>query len=161
MRPLRLLDENFLNALALPTELQAFGPATRLEMEPLGQAIRRELQRHAMNEVRLFLAGSAEAWEPLDWQLRDDLIRFKNTGMGVHFILSQNSFAQLTPSQRDELAALTAISDAAVYLPNTMPETSEARHRLPLIVEIGNAQHAIRWAASHTDAMAPTSHWGG
>ena len=48
IRALSLLDETFLNALALSASLQAFGSETRLEMEQLGQALRRELQRDVM-----------------------------------------------------------------------------------------------------------------
>ena len=70
-RALSLLSETFLHAMALPAALQAFGPRTRLEMEPMVLALRRIWQRHAMRDMRVFLGGHAEAWEPLDWGLRD------------------------------------------------------------------------------------------
>ena len=159
-RALNLLDETFLNALALPAALQVFGPTTRLEMEPLALALRRELQRHAVREIRVFLGGPAEAWEPLDWRLRDELVRLKDTGTTLCLIMPQNMLAQLTPSQSDELAVLTAVTGAEVYLPETTLETEEAEHRLPLALAIGNDHHAIRWAASHAEAIAPTPRWG-
>lgn len=158
---LALLDEAFLNALALPTGLQAFGTETRLEMEPLGQALRRELQRHTMQELRVFLGGEAEAWEPLDWRLRDDLLRLKDAGLAIRLVVPQNTLKQLEPSQRDELAGLTAVIKAEIYLSETAPHTDEADHQLPLVMEIGNAQNAIRWATSTVAALMPTSHWGG
>ncbi|MGQ4810362.1 hypothetical protein NKDENANG_03820 [Candidatus Entotheonellaceae bacterium PAL068K] len=157
---LRLLNETFLNALALPADLQVFGPTTRLEMEPLGQALRRELQRHAMQEIRVFLGGEAKAWEPLDWRLRDDLRRLKDAGLSVCLIVPQNTLTQLEPSQRDELAVLTAVTEAEVYLPATTLETEETHHQRPRVMEIGNHQQAIRWAASTAGALAPTARWG-
>jgi DEAD/DEAH box helicase domain-containing protein len=47
-----------------------------------------------------------------------------------------------------------------VYLAATTPETEGTHPRLPRALEIGNDHHAICWAASHTDALAPTPHWG-
>jgi DEAD/DEAH box helicase domain-containing protein len=158
MRALNLLDATFLNALALPVKLQVFGSNTRLEMEPLGQALRRELQRHARHEIRVFLGGRAEAWEPLDWRLHDDLIRLKDAGLRVRLVVHENILTQLAPSQRDALAVLTAVTGAKVYLPTTNPETEEAHHRLPRMMEIGNDQHAIRWASSNADALVPAAH---
>ena len=157
---LRLLDETFLNALALPTALLVFGPKTRLEMEPLALALRRELQRQAMREIRVFFGGHAEAWEPLDWRLLDELVRLRGAGVTLCLIMPQNKLAQLTPSQSDELAVLTAVSGAEVYLPETTPQTEEAAHRLPIVLAVGNDRHAIRWAASQEDALAPTPRWG-
>jgi hypothetical protein len=157
---LRLLDETFLKALALPTALQVFGRKTRLEMEPLALALRRELQRQAMREIRVFLGGYTEAWEPLDWRLRGELLRLKAAGLTLCLITPRNILAHLTPSQSDELAVLTAVTGAEVYLPEMTPETDEADHRLPLMLAIGNDHRAVRWAASHADALAPTPHWG-
>ena len=157
---LALLDETFLNALALPITLQAFGPSTRLEMEPLPLALRRELQRHARRDLRVFLGGSGESWEPLDWRLRDELVRLTNAGMALSLIMSQDTAVHLAPSQRDELAALTAVTDAHVYLADTTPETETAPYRLPLVMEIGDAHSTLRWAASQVEALAPTPSWG-
>ena len=159
-RALSLLDETFLNALALPVTLQAFGTPTHLEMEPLGLAVRRAIQRHAMRDIRLFLGGPAEAWEPLAWQVRNDLVRLTETGLTLSLIIPQPTLAQLTPAQRDELAVLTAVTGATVYLPTGMPATEGAHCRLPRIVEMSNAHQAICWAASHTQALAPTPYWG-
>jgi DEAD/DEAH box helicase domain-containing protein len=157
---LGLLSEAFLNAMRLPVHLQAFGSATRLEMEPLIQALRRELQRNAWHEIRFYLGGPAEAWEPLDWRFYDDLRRFKNADLKIYLIAPNETLAQLTPSQRDELATLIAITDAKFYTSPIIPETEGVRQHLPVTMEIGNNQNAVRWASSHADALAPTAYWG-
>src|SRR5262249_16954389 len=142
-RALRLLGETFLDALALPAGLQAFGPPTRLEMEPLALALRRTWQRQAMRDIRVFLGGHAEAWEPLDWRLRNELVRLTDAGATLSLILPQYVVPQLTPAQRDELAVLAGVTGAAVYLTPATPETEAADHRLPLIVGLGNDHDAI------------------
>ena len=81
--------------------------------------------------------------------LRDDLIRLKDAGLRVRLIVHENILTQLALSQRDELAVLTTVTGAKVYFPATNPETEEAHHRLPRVMEIGNDQHAIRWASSN------------
>ena len=162
---LNLLDDTFLNALALPAALQGFGPATQLEMEPLALALRRELQRHSIQEIRVFLGGSTAAWEMLDWRLRDELLRLKDAGLTLSLIMTQDTLEQLKkpdqrPDQRDELAAFTAMTGADICLSETTPRTEEEGYALPLALVIGNGRHTICWAVSHIEALAPTSHWG-
>jgi hypothetical protein len=129
-------------------------------MEPLTLALRRAFQRHTMQDIRVFFGGPTEAWEPLTWRLCDELVRLNHAGVTLSLILPQHTLTHLTPAQRDELAALTAVTGAQVYLAATTPETEGTHQRLPRALEIGNEHHAICWAASHTDALAPTPHWG-
>ena len=159
-RALCLLNETFLNALALPPGLQVFGPKTQLEMEPLTLALRRELQRRTMREIRVFLGGPPEAWEPLDWRLCDELLRLKEYGLTLSLIVSQRTVAQLMTSQRDEFAVLTAVTGARVYLSESTVETEDTEYRLPLVLAMGSDNHAIYWAVNQPDALAPTSQWG-
>ena len=86
--------------------------------------------------------------------------RAKETGLIVSLIIPQHTLAHLTPAQSDELAVLTTVTGAEVYLAATNLETEEAHHRLPRVLEVGHDQHAIRWAASHANALAPTARWG-
>lgn len=158
---LAVLDERFLQTLELPAELQVFGPHshTRLEMEPLGLALRRELQHQPAIEIRVYLGGAAKLWEPLAWRLREELMRLGETGLAIRLILPQTSLNDLNPAQRDELAALIAVIGAEVYLPKTSPMIGTA-HRLPLVLEIGKEGESVRWACGQADALAPASDWG-
>ena len=64
--------------------------------------------------------------------------------------------AALQDSQRSELAVLAGFSGANVY------ETDKGAMAggLPLCVELGTTDQAIRWAASDAAALAPASTWG-
>jgi len=153
---LALLDEAFLDALELPVSLQAFGPATQLEMEPLGLALRRELQSHTANELRIFLGGDVKRWEPLAWRLRDELLNIKETDIVLRVILPRSSLDSLDEAQRGELAALLAVAGAEVHISPGL----EMRGNLPLVLNIGHDQGSTLLACSLADALAPSPLWG-
>ncbi len=155
-KPLALLSDTFLNALTLPSALQVFGPKTRLEMEPLGQALSRELQRHAVKEIRIFLGGEAKDWTPLDWRLHDELLRLRDIPLSVRLIVPRTTLNRLESSQRNDLAALASAIRAKVYLPETTPYTDKPT----LVMEIDGEKRSTCWAASTVDALAPSAYWG-
>jgi DEAD/DEAH box helicase domain-containing protein len=64
-RAIAWLSDEFLDALDLPRELQVFGEQTRLELESLSLALKREWQRQPGHTVRVYWAGAAEHWESL------------------------------------------------------------------------------------------------
>ena len=92
--------------------------------------------------------------------MRDDLLRLKDAGLTICLIIPENTLGQLEPSQCDELAGLAAVMRAEVYLSEVIPDTDGVSNRLPLVVELGSDQSALRWAASTVDALAPTARWG-
>ncbi|NEV60366.1 DEAD/DEAH box helicase [Thiorhodococcus minor] len=156
---LDLLSDELLNALALPPALRAFGSETQLEMEPLVLALNREAQRVAMSELRVYLGGQADDWEPLAWRLRDHLTRWAENGTVVRLIAPATTLEGLNPAQRDELAALTAYTGAELL---RMPEQDRAvAGGLPLILELGGADRRVRWAVSDPSALVPRPTWGG
>lgn len=154
---LNLLSVTFLDALALSGMLQAFGPRTELEMEPLVLALNREWQHLSVTEVRIYLGGAAADWEPLAWRLRDTLTRLAETKVILRLIMPKELLDKLTSSQRDELAALTALTKAELYA--VANETLVAG--LALIMELGAENHRVRWAVSESCALTPKPHWGG
>ena len=157
---LSLLNDSYLYAFELPTELQAFGDITRLEMEPLTLALRRELQLLDTKEIRVHLGGQPDDWEPLDWRLRNELLRLREIGCEIHIIVPANILKQLLPSQRDELAALMALFGTNILRHKTTPVLSKTNKKLSLILEIGGERQSIKWATSIPEATAPTPHWG-
>ncbi|HRZ06801.1 MAG TPA: DUF1998 domain-containing protein, partial [Candidatus Competibacteraceae bacterium] len=152
-----LLSESFLAALELPEELRAFGPHSRLEMEPLPLALNREWQQRTIQELRIYLGGKARDWEPLAWRLRHDLTRWRQTGATVRLIAPAATLNKLNNSQRDELAALIAYNGAELYRASDLNRVAD----LPLLVELGSIDHRVRWAARQADALIPRPAWGG
>jgi ATP-dependent helicase YprA (DUF1998 family) len=154
---LALLSSAFLEALELPNYLKVFGTGSQLEMEPLSIALRREWQRQPGTDVRVYLGGQPETWEPLAWRLRGDLMRLSECGAHIRLLLPTSIMACLADSQRDELAALAAVAQAELC---GLSEDSVAvgASKLPLVLEIGGPVHRVRWAASHP--VAPSSAWG-
>lgn len=156
-KALALLSSAFLDALELPASLKVFGEESRLEMEPLGLALRREWQRQPGTEVRIYLGGEPETWEPLAWRLRGDLSRLAESSVCIRLLLPVSLPARLADSQRDELAALTAVTHAELLgLPEDAATVGVSG--LPLILEFGSATDRVRWAA--TGQVAPTPAWG-
>lgn len=150
-----LLESGLLHSMVLPEALRVFGAATKFELEPLALALNREWQHHDFKEVRIYFGGDVSLWEPLAWRLRHDLIRLREAGTLVRFVLTSSMLQQLEASQKSELNALITFIGAEVYTgeiggtPNT-----------PVVMETGGQDESIRWAASHPDALAPTPAWG-
>jgi len=157
---LSLLDDNYLNAFQLPINLHVFGDVSRLEMEPLLLALRRELQRVDAKEVRVYLGGNGEEWEPLQWRLRSELIRLHEAGYKIQLIISGKSLNELLPSQRDELAAIGSFFGAEIRIPDEAPGFGKERRELLRILEIGGEKESVCWAANQSEACTPSSQWG-
>ncbi|MEI2782612.1 MAG: DEAD/DEAH box helicase [Candidatus Competibacter sp.] len=156
---IEMLAPDFLAALELPDELRAFGTDSRLEMEPLVLALNRAGQTLDATELRVYLGGEAQDWEPLAWRLRDDLARWKQAGASVRLMVPAATLDALNASQRDELAALIAYTGVDLY---RIPDTNRATGSyLPLILELGGANRRVRWAANKSVALIPRPVWGG
>ena len=157
---LALLDDNYLNAFKLPENLQAFGVISRLEMEPILLAVRRELQRIDAKEVRVYLGGDGKEWEPLQWRLRAELIRLHEAGYKIQLIISEKSLNELLPSQRDELAAIGSFFGAEIRVPSVTPGYESKGPELLRLLEIGGEKGSVCWAVNQSEACAPSSQWG-
>ncbi|MGH8551309.1 MAG: hypothetical protein ACRERU_22420 [Methylococcales bacterium] len=113
----------------------------------------------AMNNAPDVPGGAAKLWEPLAWRLHEDFIHVKNSCQAVHIILPQTSLDDLNSAQRDELAALIAVTRLEVRISKTAP-VIDVTSRSPLVLEIGNPGESIRWACREADALAPSPAWG-
>ncbi|MBV5329343.1 MAG: DEAD/DEAH box helicase [Chlorobium sp.] len=160
-KALELLDDRFLHALELPEKLQVFGLDTKLEMEPLLLALRRERQRIGIKEVRIFLGGASADWTPLEWRIRDELMALQMVGVKTTFIVPKTILDALESSKCDEIAILATLVNADIYSPKELPVVSSGKsERLPRILEIGNETESIAWAVSTVSALAPSLSWG-
>jgi DEAD/DEAH box helicase domain-containing protein len=156
---LDLLTPAFLHALDLPETLRAFGAASRLELEPLSLAMNREAQRLKVRELRVFLGGNVQDWEPLAWRLRGLLERWSNDAIRLRLVMPAGARTRLDDSQSDALAALLAYCSAELLLsPNEPPVRCGG---LPLMIELGSDAGRVRWAAASDAALVPGTRWGG
>ncbi|HEB70649.1 MAG TPA: DEAD/DEAH box helicase [Desulfobulbus sp.] len=158
---LALIDEQFLALLSLPESLQAFGRETRLEMDPLAMAVRREYQRIAAREVRVFLGGSPENWEPIDWRLRDELFFLKQERVKIHLVVPEAVLDALESSQFDELIALTTMLGMhTISCPPSLPVLMQGSAKMYRAVEMGSEKKSVCWAASDDFLLVPERNWG-
>lgn len=153
---LSLLDDDFLLAMELPRDLQVYGPDTCLEVEPLSLALQRELrQRLNVKEVRIHLGGDSKLWEPLEWRIREDLLRLKSQGMTIRLLCDQQALDGLANDQKAQFGAFLMTSGIDAY-----PVTQISGKSPSSILEIGHDKGSIRWACNRRDAAAPTPDWG-
>ena len=157
---LSLLDDQYLNAFELPAHLQVFGDITKLEMEPLMLALRRELQWFDASEIRFYLGGSAKDWEPLTWRLRYELSRLIKAGHNVRLIVPLDVIEELNAAQSDELAALAMLTGAEIFGAKFSPIVESEQTQLFLAMEIGSDRISMRWAASKVESTTPNPQWG-
>lgn len=152
---LALLDGGLLDATALSAELQLFGAATRIEMEPLVLAVNREWQRRGAKCLHIHLGGPLEEWEPLAWSFRHDLLRMVEAGVEVQLYLPSMALSALQPSQRSELAALAEYARLTVMaMAEVVPQPTG------LCVELLGPGGTVRWAVSDSDCLVPGPLWG-
>lgn len=154
---LEILNDDFLLGLSLPHDLQVFGTATKLEVEPIRLALQRELRkRKKVTLIRLHLAGAPELWEPLEWSLREDLLRIRSTGALIELVIDKNDFNQFSSDLKNQLAALISVVGANAYV-----YESDVNSQMPLsILAVNHEQGSTQWASSCRDALAPNSNWG-
>lgn len=155
---LRLLSADYLDAIDLPSEMRAYGKDSQSELEPLTLALEREWQNRELNEIRLYLGGDADDWEPLQWRLRDPLRRLHEKGVGITLVVEESVFKALTDSQRDELFVIATELDA------TLVERASFTKLLPgntfPIMEAGGPEAKVRWGSSKANTLAPNEYWG-
>ncbi len=158
---LALVNEQFLTLLSLPESLQVFGSMTRLEMDPLSMALRREHQRLSGYEVRIFLGGIPDDWEPIDWRLRDELFFFNQAGVEIDLVVPDTILDRLEPAQLDELIALAIMVGVNhIYCPKNSPVLMNGKVKMFRAVEMGSENNSVRWAASSKSLLVPEREWG-
>ncbi len=153
-----LRDSGFVEGLALPDELSVFGTATRLELEAPLLALRRESQRGAPRELRIFLGGEPAHWEPRAWRLRAELVRVAGLGARVVLVATRAQREGLSEGLVDELAALVNYVGAELRLAPAQPGVEGIG--LPLAFELATDAGAVRWAVSDATVIEPGPRWG-
>lgn len=155
---LEVLSDAFLASVDLPAELAAFGAESKLEMEPLRLALWREWQRRGGSDVRVYLGGEPNSWEPLAWRARSELVQLAEAGVGISVIAPTNVVERLTSSQKGELSTLLEFTKGSLLLAPEYPRAGSPS--LPLALELGGPNCSVRWVGEESGQFAPTSLWG-
>lgn len=156
---LELLTPQFLAAVALPETHRAFGEHTRLELEPLVLAIQRETLRLHPDQIRLYLGGDPDQWEPLAWRFLSELRRMAESGLTITLLVDSGVLPKLSQGQKDALAAVVSQLGATLQEGALSSRSLEGEGMVPM-VEIGGEARSGYWAASATAALAPDDAWG-
>lgn len=157
---LELLTDPYLNAFNLTENLQVFGTSTQLEMEPLYMALRREMKNLNRGEIRLYLGGVHENWEPLVWQIREDLERLNQTDYSISIVIPSKIITKLDFAQRDELSIFTKLTGAKVYLSGSSPGSFVDNDFIYRAIDVGTKEKSICWAATKNAGIVPGPNWG-
>ena len=154
---LALLTDGLLETLELPKELRYFGDESQLEFEPPLQALRRELQRPNAKELRLYLGGDAKLWDPAEWPLRWDVLRWAADGRVVRLFFPRAVLKELPLEVTNHLANLVAAGQLRLHA----LDGAVADPRVPtLLAEVGGAQESRRWAVMRPESLALGEDWG-
>lgn len=157
---LSLLNQQYLDALELPVHLQVFGDSTRLELEPLPLALRRELQRFDANEIRFYFNGAVSEWEPLAWKMHEPLVKLRANGCLIRLIIHRDSIKEMNVAQRSELEAILILTGSELFCVKSTKKFCGVKNNLFLSMEMGSDRKSIRWAGTEPAAMAPNPQWG-
>jgi len=153
---LSFLSKQFFIGLELPKEMCFFGEQTRPESEPLTKALRRELQRLDVDELRIYLDGEPAAWDLLDrWEIEKDLVRWAAEGRKVRLLIKQSHYDALDVILSNQLAGLVEIGKIEIYL-----QQNTALIQGYLIAEAGSNTRYIRWAVRTMETCEAGEKWG-
>lgn len=155
---LEFLGEPLLDGLRLPPEKQVFGSATIPEYEPLSMAVARYARDADVDELRFYLSGSWDAWDPLAWRVKQQLIAFvggKGSGRRVTLVLDAKSIADMPEDVASQLASLAETGGFDVVTTN-----KPAIVGATVAVVAGGKKRHRTWACSSIEDLAPGDDWG-
>lgn len=154
---LRLLDERLLDLLELPMDARLFGPASVLESDLPEAALGRELQKPDMEEVRVYLGGGLEFWDPARWPLRNPLLRWSSEGRTIRLITARRTIDSLPDHPGNLLSSLAEAGGIEIRA----TEENVVDPGVPsLCAEVGGRTRYIRWAFTSEQSTAPGEEWG-
>ncbi|WP_318557060.1 DEAD/DEAH box helicase [Geobacter anodireducens] len=150
------ISPQLLKGLSLPKELHYFGPQSRLEFDELQFALYREMQRSDVDELRIYLGGSLENWDFLDWPIRSSLLKWASEERKVVLLAKKEAIFSLDSSVANPLASL--IEAGGIELREIAQHEDDIQ--VPnLIAEVGGKQRSVRWATTSSDCLTPSESW--
>ncbi len=157
LEALKWLSADVEAAMELPTDLKVFGSMTRFEFNSLPTAIAQELERADINEVRIYLDGETNDWDPAEWALRKPLLKWSSTNRRIGLFLPDRVITELSSEQIADLANIVEAGDIQVW--SLASGTTNALDSA-LIAEVSGTNRSVRWAVTNPASKAPNQSWG-
>ncbi|MCH8542945.1 MAG: DEAD/DEAH box helicase [Alcanivorax sp.] len=139
---LRFLSTEWMAALALPDQLQYFGPGTHMEYKPLLEALWLTLSGSGIDKVRFFLGGGVDDWDLGPSPLREGAYRLASHGVQVELVMPAPVLDHLSDEDRDLLAGLAAHPQIALFSTAAAVAVGGGN----LIAEASGAKESRVWA---------------
>lgn len=143
------VSDSFLAGFELPSSLRLLGPATKVEYDALHGAIERERSLRGGTQLRVYLGGAADQWEPSEWALRRMLEGWA-AHMDLRVIASPGVLAALPdPASRSLAALIDSLPRLRLHTCDTPP--------LHTIVELETREGVVRWASTSPLVPGPSA----
>ena len=126
--------------LGLKPELAILGPKTQAEMQPLSDAILREMNASPAAELTLWLLSSPEDWDLARWPALAAAQRLSTRGRSVRLILDAGVLKELDQAARLELYGLAI--------------KTGCRIEAGPVVGAANGNKALAWVGGEREGLA-------
>ena len=156
---LEMLDDPFMQAMELPNEYQAFGPATELEERKCIGAVNYELRRADLQTIRLYLRGPVSDWNALEWPLWHSLsaAKARNPSLEVRLLVVATEFGAFPWNVRHSWKTRTELLGGQLCaLPAGQGRVSESL----IIFESQWGGGSTRVASYDAARLRPNDEWG-
>jgi DEAD/DEAH box helicase domain-containing protein len=150
------LATNTFGLLVVPPELQVFGAGTRILGQSLCNWIERQKNTGQLEELTVFLHGSAKDWQLGDWPLVETLPRLRERNIPTTLVLTKR---ELTSSELDlehKLALHRLAANAHIAMTDLLPRAG----KLPVLAYAKIAGQTVAIAASDLEDETPGPLWG-
>lgn len=150
------LAQALLRRLALPDELQVFGPRSRLLGRPAAEAIAAALRAGRLESVDLWLHGDPARWDFDAWPLTRLLTRLADAQVPVRLGLPRSMVSAAGLDLGQKLAVHRVAGHAALHLAPSAPEVGG----LAVIAMLRQDGQAMAIATAAGDEAIPGADWG-
>ncbi|MFW5881253.1 MAG: helicase-related protein, partial [Roseicyclus sp.] len=153
---LAVLQAEILPHLALPGELQVFGPETRAITEPLPDWLRRQITAGRLSRLTLYLHGAAQDWDVMDWPGADVLAAAQRGGAETALVVPSAQVPTFDFAQKMDLVRAASRAGARLHTARDLPTVGER----PVVAMAELEGCATRVALSPPDAERIGPNWG-
>ncbi len=153
---LDLLTKDILPHLALPENLQIFGPKTRAITEDLSTYLARQINAGKLRRIDVILPDDPATWDLQDWSGLTCFTRAAGLGCQTRILIPEGSVAKLDISQRLDLLRVSARAEATIVEYRDMRHPAGAQ----VLAQIETVEGLSDLATTNSDAACLDRHWG-